>query len=168
MGSHQGHACAFEVDHLDPGHVGGRIGCEAQGLGFARLIKKVAHLARVAPALAFPLGCDPGDQALLEHVGQFRVLSLGHQSQDRSQLFRLIGRKFDSPVEAARQARIRGDETPHFIGVSGGDHHDAVAVVFHELDQRRDGLMAEILAFARKRVGFVDEEDAVERLLALV
>jgi len=96
------------------------------------LSRRIAHLASVAPASL--LHCDS--------IQGTRLCSSMSGNSARCRL--AINRKIAASLsahrpgirwfcEAARHAWIRGDETPHFIGVSGGDHHDAVAVVFHEL-----------------------------------
>ena len=64
------------------------------------------------------------------------------------------------------------DEAAHLVGIAGDDHDDAVAIVLHEFQQRVDRFLAEVVTRAagarRQRIGFVDEQDAVERLAAFV
>ena len=75
--------------------------------------------------------------------------------------------------EAAAQAGIALDKSPHIVGVPCGDDDDAIPVVLHEFQQRVDGFLAEIVtpagtAVGRQRIGFIDEQDAIERLATFV
>ena len=47
----------------------------------------------------------------------------------------------------------------HFVGIARDNHHQIVAVILHQLDQRVDGLVAEIVvhALARQCVSFINE-----------
>ena len=52
----------------------------------------------------------------------------------------------------------------HLVGVAGDDDDHVVAVVLDELDERVDGLVAEVaVAAPGQRVGLVDQQDAAER-----
>ncbi len=69
----------------------------------------------------------------------------------------------DRFVKPGLQARIGIHKALRFFRVSGYDHHQFFAVVFHQLDQRIDGFPAKILfAALGQRVGFIDKEHAAE------
>ena len=66
--------------------------------------------------------------------------------------------------EAAAQARVAVDEVAHLVVVAGDDDREVVAVLLHELHERRDGLVAEVdEAALGERVRLVDEQHATER-----
>ena len=151
--------------------IGGRIGRNPHRLRLARLFQQRAHLPGVGPVVgARPLRdprLDPGCEA----VGQDEMLSCRHAAEDFAQLVGAVAREIDGLGETAGKSRIGVDEAPHLVGVTGDDHHDAVAVVLHEFQQRVDRLPAEIPARsrrARQRIGLVDEENSIERLVAFL
>ena len=140
-------------------------------LRFARLLQQRAHLTRIGPVFRLRAALDPRPQPGLEAIGQIELLPGRHALEDFGQFVRIVGRKLDGLAEAAAQAGIAVDEAAHFVAIAGDDHDDAVAIVFHELQQRIDRFLAEIVTVAVPRgeaVGLVDEQDAVERLAAFV
>src|SRR6201986_2872148 len=83
-------------------------------------------------------------------------------SRRRSSIVRIVRREIDGLAEAAGKARIGINEAAHLVAVTRNDHDDAVAVVFHEFEQRIDRLLAEVAADgagAGEGIGLVDEED---------
>lgn len=54
---------------------------------------------------------------------------------------------------------LAGQKVVHFVGITCDNHHEVVAVILHQLDQRVDGLVAEIVvhALARQCVSFINE-----------
>ena len=53
----------------------------------------------------------------------------------------------------------------HFVGIARDNHHQIVAVILHQLNQRVDGLVAEVVLhpLARQRVGLVDKQNTAQR-----
>ena len=94
--------------------------------------------------------------ALVRHAV---TLPLGVHFQNGHQLVVGIIRKIDILVEARNQAGVAGQKVVHFVGITCDNHHKVVAVILHQLDQRVDGLVAEIVvhALARQCVGFINE-----------
>ena len=67
-------------------------------------------------------------------------------------------------VEARAQARIRVEEVLHPTRVARDDDDQLVAMVFHHLEERLDGLLPEVVrAAAAQSVRLVNEEHAAER-----
>jgi hypothetical protein len=46
-------------------------------------------------------------------------------------------------AEAGRETFVGCEESPHRLCVARGDHHEFVAVVLHEYQQRVDGFLGE-------------------------
>ena len=69
-----------------------------------------------------------------------------------------------SSGEPGGQAGVGTDEALHLVGVAGDDDDHLVAVVLHQLDQRRDGLLTEVVAppVGDQRVRLVDEQHAAQ------
>src|ERR1700750_869263 len=69
-------------------------------------------------------------------------------------------------VEARAKAGVRVEKVLHLSSVARGDDDKVIAVVFHHLQKRLDGLLPEVVRAARRQsVSLVYEEDAAERLL---
>ena len=103
--------------------------------------------------------------------GKVKCWRCRHSAEDFAEIVGAIAGKIDGLGKTSGKAGIGVDEAAHFVGIAGDDHHDAVAVVLHEFQQRVDRFPAEISARsgrARKRIGFVDEENAIQRLVALL
>ena len=59
----------------------------------------------------------------------------------------------------------------HLIWITGNDHNDALAIVFHEFQKRIDCLTAEVptgASLGDKCIGFVDKQNSVKSVLAFV
>ena len=68
--------------------------------------------------------------------------------------------------DTAPKSLILCEEAFHLVLVSGENDNHAVALIFHFLDDRIDGLVSVKAVFTvDKRIGFVDEQDAAPRLL---
>ena len=139
---------------------------KAVGLCGQNLLKEVAHAARVAEG--HTVGVFVADEVL--HV----LLSVGREGVERlaaahpenfEHLIERIVVKVQVAVEAGLKAGVRVDEFLHQSVVARHDHYKVVAVILHRLEQRIDGLLAEVVvALAVEGVGLVDEQHAAERL----
>lgn len=99
-------------------------------------------------------------------LGQPVALALCQHIRDVQQLIGGVVRELYLVREAAGKAAVGGQERLHLPGVARKDDHQLVAVVFHPLHQRVDGLKAEAVLLAPvEAVGLVDEEDAAQRAL---
>ena len=159
-----------QIGDFDVRKVGGRIGRDSHRLCLACPFQQRAHLPCVGPFLGTRSVGNPRLDPGLKPLGQGEMLLCRHAAEDLAQIVGAVGRKIDGLGKASGQARIGVDEAAHLVGIAGDDHHDAVAVVFHEFEQRIDRFPAEVSARSgrsRKRVGFVDEQDAVQRFVAL-
>ena len=56
-----------------------------------------------------------------------------HAAKDLAEIIAIVTREIDRFGEASGKARIGVDEAPHLVRIARDDDHDAVAVVFHEL-----------------------------------
>jgi len=91
------------------------------------------------------------------------MLPRRHAAEDFTKFVSAVAREVNGLGEPSGQPRIGVDEAAHFVGVARDDHHDPVAMVFHELQERLDRFPAEIGARtgrAGQRVGLVDEKNA--------
>jgi len=95
-------------------------------------------------------------------LGQDIVLLGQHMGGDAVQLFVLIIRKIDMMRDAAAEAGVGFEELVHPVGIACKDHHQIVAVVFHDLQQDLDGFLAivTLIVGAVEVIGLVDEQHA--------
>src|SRR5215207_1408981 len=161
---------AGDVGRLDGGEyfaVDLRERDEAVGLLAERGLEEVARGARVAERLV-ARGAEHAEDRGELLLGALGELELGLPAEGLEYLDELLGAVVVEVyvlVEARAQPRVRVEELLHLARVAGDDDDEVVPVVFHHLQERLDGLAAEVvLAARRERVRLVDEEEAAERL----
>src|SRR5215210_4516887 len=136
---------------------------EAVGLLAERGLEEVARRARVAERLVARGAehAEDGREFLLRALGEFEVGPLAEGLEYLDELLDAVVVEADVLVEARAQPRVRVEELLHAPRVAGDDDDEVVAVVFHHLEERLDGLLPEVVgAAAAERVCLVDEEDA--------
>ena len=140
---------------------------QAVGLIDQHLFKNIAHAARVAKGDGIGVGL--GDERL--HIVARRILQLIaalaalHLEYGQHFVERIVV-EMQIAVEARLQAGVRVDKAIHQPVVARHNDHQILAVILHGLEQRIDGLLAEIvLAAAVQGIGLVDEEHAALRLI---
>ena len=90
-----------------------------------------------------------------------------HQFRDRQQLIIGIVRKIDVVGDAGTEARIAGEKLVHPVAIAGEDHHQILALRFHDLQQNLDCFLPVVAFIVRpvQVIGLVDEQHATHRLL---
>ncbi len=77
--------------------------------------------------------------ALMAHSNRLRA-SRGEVPEDLGQLGGRVVVEVQELVEARLEAGVAADKLSHRLGVPGDDDDGVVAVVFHQLQERCDGL----------------------------
>ena len=154
----------------DPGAGGG---VDPVGVAQPGALHRVAHAAGVG---------EPGPGRPARELRAQRLLGGGrelvggrveHQPADRHQLLGPVVREIDVVGDARCHARVQGEELLHAVTVSGQDHHQALALVLHHLQQYLDRLnpVVALVLGTVEVVGLVDEEHpavgALDHLLGL-
>ena len=131
------------------------------------LLEEVPHVAAISEATA--RGFELSANLCLE--GSFRrrfegvLVLLAEAFENPDQFGGGVVLEIQVDREPRLQSGIAVDEGFHVRRVAGGDHDQAIAMVFHALDQGVDGLAAEvILAAGDKGVGFIHEEHSIQGL----
>ncbi len=129
------------------------------------VLEEVADVAAVAEVLA-ALGVELVEELPCRLVGlraEDVAVLFALQKENAHQLRPGVVLEVEELVEAGLEAGVGVEEFAHRLGVARDDHHEIVAVVLHGLEERLDGLAAEVvLAAGGEGVGLVDEEHAAE------
>ena len=118
------------------------------GLRLNDLFKQIAYITRIAKALSLHLNfaAENGLQAMMCRAAQLvRVLAAKVQKDFQQLSWRVVW-KMDVAVKARGQSRVGVDEMVHLFGVARHNHHQVISMVFHQFEQRFNGLMTEVLA----------------------
>src|SRR3712207_2628901 len=126
---------------------------EAVGLLAERGLEEGAGGARVAESLVARGAehAEDGREFLLRALGELEVGLLAEGLEYLDELLDAVVVEVDVLVEARAQPRVRVEEVLHLAGVAGDDDDEVVAVVFHHLQERLDGLAAEVVLAAGDR-----------------
>src|SRR5919112_6291782 len=147
-------------------HTAVLIARQPQRLAVERLLEQRAGEARVAGLLTMAQATEDAAERRFGARLQ-RVLVLAHDfREDRFEFVRRVVGEPDLASEPGAEAGVREQERLHQPGIAGHDHHQAMAVILHPLEQDLYRLGPEVqpaVALRRQRVGLVDEQDAVER-----
>ena len=103
------------------------------------------------------------DDLLPQRRLQPQPVLAAHAGKDAAEFAGVVVGELDEARETGMQAGVGIDEMLHRFRIAGHDDDEPFAVVLHALQQRLDGLRAEVGLVLGQAVGLVDEEDAVER-----
>ncbi|CAN3975946.1 16S rRNA (guanine(966)-N(2))-methyltransferase RsmD, partial [Dysosmobacter welbionis] len=152
------HICGGDPRQVLP--VDGRLSRQTARLPDQDLLKQVSHAPGVAEGgrirhPPFQQGAQRRLRLRLQNVAPFFTL----HPEDGQQFLRRVICKVEEAVEPGLQSRIGVDELVHQPVVARDDHHQVVPVVLHGLQQRVDGLLAEVVGPAAvEGVCLVDEQ----------
>ena len=110
---------------------------------------------------------ESAQQASSRLGGDF-VLCFGrNQFKDRAKGHRWVIVEVHRCSDATAESRVASNHRLHLDGVARQNHHQLVALIFHAFKQRLNGFPAVLIlaALVDQRVGFVDEQNSIERLV---
>src|SRR5581483_8310111 len=98
----------------------------------------------VAPIRRLRALLEPGGQRRLKVIGQQKALTGCHAPENFAEIRSAIGREVDRLAEATGEPGVAVDEASHLVAIASDNDDNSFAIVFHELEQRIDGFLAEI------------------------